>query len=238
MNQKEVQIPAVRISYPTKATQKKILSLDDICKLTAIGQQDGDFYWATSTYHHLWDKTTNTPIDETSTLIVYRISNDQDNQHLLLIQAYCDTIYKAGDEHLEIEIEVGHKNPSLDHLLYEKNVSRWAYITGWNPHSKAFSEAENKKRNQQLKTDLKEYFVVEGQGIGRTGNWPPEESFLILGISRGTALSIGEKYGQNAILYGEKYGFPMLLFCSSFRRQNKVQMNQVSEHVNTKRNKG
>jgi hypothetical protein len=40
-------------------------------------------------------------------------------------------------------------------------------------------------------------------GKDPTGVWTPEPSWLILGITRPKAIAIGQKFEQNAIVYGE-----------------------------------
>jgi hypothetical protein len=43
--------------------------------------------------------------------------------------------------------------------------------------------------------------------------WQPEESLLVLGISRDEARTLGRAYGQNAILFGDAGGRLWLLAC-------------------------
>ena len=101
-----------------------------------------------------------------------------------------------------IVIEVNKKCSELYELLKQHNASEWAYITAWNPFSKVLPDIENSERHQQLVELVKEYPYFEGEGVGTDPVWQPEKSLLILGIPKKTAIEIGTKYEQNAIVYG------------------------------------
>lgn len=103
-----------------------------------------------------------------------------------------------------IVIEIGKRNEDLDSLLQNENV--WAYITAYNPKSKVLSEQENNLRHEHLRNKILSYKFFEGEGVGEDPNWKPEKSFLILGISKEDAISIGEEFEQNAIVIGIKGG--------------------------------
>jgi hypothetical protein len=52
-----------------------------------------------------------------------------------------------------------------------------------------------------------------GWGVGEEGNWPPEESILIVGIDRKSAVEIASRHGQLAVVFA-RYGEPVeLLIC-------------------------
>ena len=44
--------------------------------------------------------------------------------------------------------------------------------------------------------------MLTGEGVGEDPKWQPEESALILGISRGEAVKLGRRFGQLAIVAG------------------------------------
>lgn len=74
------------------------------------------------------------------------------------------------------------------------------------------SDEENHKRNKLLCEELSgKYMSFQGQGIGQDPKWKPEESFLVMGIDQGTAIEVGEKYEQNAIVFGMYLQEPILL---------------------------
>ena len=72
--------------------------------------------------------------------------------------------------------------------------------------------AENQKRNQQLERDLAIYLYLHGEGVGSEGDWPAEHSFFVAGISRESAIDLGKRYQQNAILFGLKGGRAELIW--------------------------
>lgn len=101
---------------------------------------------------------------------------------------------------------IGKPSNELENLLTKTKTNTWAYITAFNPFSKELSQDENKKRNAQLKKDISEYVVLEGAGQAISKEWPPEPSFLILGISFAEAVRLMKAYEQNAILFGRVGG--------------------------------
>ena len=82
-----------------------------------------------------------------------------------------------------------------------KSISCTAACDGMEPLRKALSDAENKDRNKALKSSLSDkYKVFDGLGTDPLGEWPGEESFLILGINRQNAMKLGTEFEQNAIV--------------------------------------
>ena len=126
-----------------------------------------------------------------------------------LIQAYKNTKYKVFNPNLVIEIGV--MNNDLNDLLDKNNANEWAYITAFNPYSKALTELENKDRHLQLQEVTKSFLTYEGHGVGADSSWEPELSLLVIGISKAEAILIGKKFEQNAIVYGKFGSTPELL---------------------------
>ena len=75
------------------------------------------------------------------------------------------------------------------------------------------TETENLQRNEGLRDDLIKLDCTFYGGVGQdpSGNWPPENSFLILGISKTDAENLGRKYEQNAILWINHEALPELV---------------------------
>lgn len=70
--------------------------------------------------------------------------------------------------------------------------------------SEELSPQENSKRNKQLKKDLAQYKIFEGEGRDPKGEWQPERSFLVMGITKTDAEILAKTYRQRAIVFGEK----------------------------------
>ena len=103
----------------------------------------------------------------------------------------------------------------LDCLLEERQAEKWAYITAHNPGSRPLTARENAERHECLLRHVIDhgYAYLPGRGVGDAGDWPPEESLLILDISKEPAIALGASFGQNAIVFGSKGGAPQLLWC-------------------------
>jgi len=102
-------------------------------------------------------------------------------------------------------LRVGAKHPWLDALLTQQGHRCWAFLSAENPLSTPLNRAQNTQRTQQLATDLQATglptFAAEGQDP--TGEWPAEQSFLVLGLDTKKAQRLALKYQQNAYLGGQ-----------------------------------
>ncbi len=117
------------------------------------------------------------------------------------------TSYKQADyrvDNFETAIKIGRINRELEQLLEQHEVRLWCFITAWNPLSEVFNFQENADRNDQLRKDLANYKIFEGEGSDPNGEWQSEKSFLVLGILPCEAKSFARKYRQRAIVCGEK----------------------------------
>ena len=127
-----------------------------------------------------------------------------------LINAYIATNFNV---HIDppFTLKIGDASRQIRNLLKEHKCHTAAYVTAWNPYGKALTNAENKERNKALKSSLSDkYKVFDGLGIDPLGEWPGEESFLILGINRQNAMKLGTEFEQNAIVFIED-GVPELV---------------------------
>ena len=131
-----------------------------------------------------------------------------------LIQAYIATDYQVYPTTNDtLHIRINQHNKALDKFL--QGHQSWAYITAWNPNSKPLPIAENIQRNQSFVATLKKQDLIYylGKGIPDQGDWIPEESFLIVDLSKEAALKLGQTYGQKAIIWGQVDAKANLLFC-------------------------
>lgn len=118
-----------------------------------------------------------------------------------LIDAYNATRFTVFEPSITIKTES--VNESLDSLLEQYECDQWAYITSVNPFSETHTDVENEHSFESLKNDVSDYQSFIGEGVGTDPAWKPEVSLLILGISKTEAKRLGNKYGQNAIVYGK-----------------------------------
>ena len=103
-----------------------------------------------------------------------------------LLAAYTATSYFADIPSGRVALRIGEPAIELNDILIENEVGSWAFVTACNPKSKPTAEAKNKKYLLELEELLKdrELIYFPGEGIGDSGAWPCESSFLILGINR------------------------------------------------------
>ena len=131
-----------------------------------------------------------------------------------LKKAYENTVYKVFNP--PMVISVYNTSNELKTLLFNLDITQWAYITPYNPFGKSYTDAENEELFNLMLQDIKDYqyYIGEGQGIDTT--WPPEKSVLIIGISKAAAVALGNKYNQNAIVVGEQGDVAKLEFLAAF----------------------
>jgi Protein of unknown function (DUF3293) len=120
-----------------------------------------------------------------------------------LVSAYKATDYVVQGNSLVVVIRIGDHSLLVDKLLAKMHAKNGAFITACNPFRKQLSLGANEYWNRELTRHLsfRGFAFVEGQGRGRTGDWPPEFSILALRISPMEASGIGRRYRQNAIVY-------------------------------------
>jgi len=119
-----------------------------------------------------------------------------------LVQAYLETDYCFTCSGELITIAAGEHNRRVDRLLQDSGESSWAFITAWNPYSEDLSPEVNHERQNKLQERLKDYRYFQGYGKARTGDWPAEDSLMVVGIEAKEAQEIGREFGQNAIVLG------------------------------------
>jgi hypothetical protein len=120
-----------------------------------------------------------------------------------LEKAYRNTRYWVFADPDKFFLTIGVPSHEIQSLFDRFNVSTATFITAYNPFSGPVSEAENEQAQVALKADLKRLgkAILYGEGAGADGCWPPEPSFLALGLSRRDAEALGRKYKQNAIVW-------------------------------------
>lgn len=113
----------------------------------------------------------------------------------------------------DFALEIGKNNVSFENFLKEHSFKSWAFITPCNPQAQQVSNGENEKL-------LKEFFtVIGGQKFFKAHTetpgalWPDEHGACIFDISLCQALKIARQFRQRAIVFGEIFSAPRLVFC-------------------------
>ncbi len=123
----------------------------------------------------------------------------------MLLKAYRETDYRVAGNGADFVIRIGEHSPGLNALLVAQGLKAAAFLTAWNPFSEATDTEKNEQAQVSLETDVARLGLVAlpGEGVGRDGNWPPEPSSLIMGITRDQADFLARKYRQNAWVWIE-----------------------------------
>jgi hypothetical protein len=118
------------------------------------------------------------------------------------IQAYRETHYRVSGD-TPTTLQVGQFNPELAALHDARQVTGSAFVTACNPFSQSLEPEVNAARQEALARELDDYGLTFIEGIGQhpTNNWPGEASFVVLGATLDIAKALGEKHGQNAIVW-------------------------------------
>ncbi len=130
-----------------------------------------------------------------------------------MLAAYRRTVYRVYNSDASIAFSIGIANDALSTLLQDTGVATGALITAWNPFSEPRESSSNLAANERLREDVESRGLawLPAEGCDPAGLWPCEESLLVLGPSRETALQLCNSYGQNAVVWIGEDAIPVLL---------------------------
>jgi putative PIN family toxin of toxin-antitoxin system len=116
-----------------------------------------------------------------------------------------------------VAIRIGEPNGALDRLIGA--AASAAFLTAANPRSERRGDEENRRLTAALGQvlDRAGYRHLEGEGRDPQGAWPPEPSFLVLGIGRGEALALARRFEQNAFVWCAAGEPPALVLAVKWR---------------------
>lgn len=128
------------------------------------------------------------------------------------IQAYLETHYQVFGG-APATLQIGRFNPALSALHDAHHVACSAFITACNPFSQNLDPQANAARQEALVRDLEALGLAFIEGIGKhpSNTWPGEASLLVLGATLDAAKALGEKHGQNAIVWCGADAVPQLI---------------------------
>lgn len=143
----------------------------------------------------------------------YASSLDQD-----LIRAYRATAYTVFAQP-EFALRIGERSAAMANLFDRTSCRCAAYITAWNPKGEACDPAFNAAAQKRLAASVEElgFDYLQGEGRGEIGDWPPEESLLILGCTRSRAKKLGQMLKQNAVVWVGADAVPELIMLMPFK---------------------
>lgn len=132
-----------------------------------------------------------------------------------LLSAFLRTDYHVRDRTFDFTLRVDQPSPDLDRCHAAHGVTSSAFITAFNPRSQLRALADNQAAQSALEAQLTAAGLVflRGMGLSPDGDWPGEQSVLVLGLDATAACAIGRACGQHAILLAES-GLPVrLVWC-------------------------
>ncbi len=154
------------------------------------------------------------PPRRVSTALAGSRSASRMNDQARYESAYRATLYRvrAGATPFDLRVDVA--SEALAALMRQHGVATAAYLTACNPYSVRVSDAANRAANEQLRIALlhADAFIFHGEAIDPAGAWPPEPSFLALGLALATARELGMRFRQNAILFADDDAVPRLVW--------------------------
>jgi hypothetical protein len=129
------------------------------------------------------------------------------------IAAYNATHYKVGLGQDGFILRIGEPSGELRSLYAAHAISCAVLITAFNPYGQDQGDRANEVAHARLQEALLKLtdLVKEGAGIDPSGAWPPEKSFLALGIDEDTAARLGRTFHQDAVVWAGSDAVPKLL---------------------------
>jgi hypothetical protein len=128
------------------------------------------------------------------------------------LQAYRETHYRVlGDAPMILRVDQA--SVPLTTLHQALGVTCSAFITAANPFSQRCDDNANAARQQALAQDVAEMGLrsIAAAGEHPANGWPAEPSFLVPGLPLEDARLLGEKFGQNAVVWSGANGVPRLV---------------------------
>ncbi len=143
-----------------------------------------------------------------------------------LLQAYRHSNYRLLNT--AISIKIGHLSPQLDDFLIDNNAYSWVFISAENPQSIRLTKEENQRRYQQLLeiAEKRNYRYWEGLGEAINGDWPAEQSLLLLDVPQTEAKALAKQFDQKAIVQGQLNCKSKLLIIGE---EKDLKMNRITE---------
>jgi Protein of unknown function (DUF3293) len=129
-----------------------------------------------------------------------------------LIAAYLRTQYSFEGDAGQVVVRIGELCPVAAHLIKEFKSPGAFYITAYNPGSEPKSNEQNETASKLLRDVLPTQpgYVLAAKGEDPRGEWDAEPGFMVFGLARKDAEVLGERFGQNAIVWIDPSGLPEL----------------------------
>jgi hypothetical protein len=131
-----------------------------------------------------------------------------------LVNSYRVALYRVvTGNNKSFILKIKKKSGDLEALMKSHNLFTGVYVTAYNSRGKQTEPHINVRQQKLLSGDVRRTGLpfLEGFGEDPTGRWKSEPSFLVLGITLEDAEALGQRYGQNAIVWMEDDYVPRLV---------------------------
>jgi hypothetical protein len=120
-----------------------------------------------------------------------------------LLTAFRAAHYRFDTVEGDLLLMVDLPNRALAALLHDRGADCTAVLTAFNPQGSRQNNAANRQAQDMLLRDIQSggYAFLPGRNEDPCGEWPVEESFLILGMDIATGQTLAARYGQLAFLW-------------------------------------
>lgn len=128
------------------------------------------------------------------------------------LQAYLESEYRVQGGNPFV-LRIGDFSHELAEALKQVGADCCAFVTAFNPFSQTLDDAANARRHAELARQLsgRGLACIEGLGQHPTNGWPGEVSYLIFGLPLDAAKDMGNRFGQNAIVWSGSAARPELI---------------------------
>jgi hypothetical protein len=125
------------------------------------------------------------------------------------------TTYRVYYSGAAIDLKIGQPSPLLDLRLQRCGKLMWALVSAGNPGAVAISETKNHRRHALLTAAASKRYVLiyQALAIAARGTWPPESMLWLPGLHCEAALELARTFEQLAIVAGQRWGLPTLVWC-------------------------
>ncbi len=131
-----------------------------------------------------------------------------------LERAYRRARYRVQQPDAEFEMVVDQRCEAARDVLARLAAAGAAYLTACNPGSRLHDDDANRRAQDALLAAVADaaYPWLPGEALDPDGNWPPEPSLLVIGISVADARALARRFEQNALVYVDAEGWPRLIW--------------------------
>jgi len=137
------------------------------------------------------------------------------NQREELSAPFRATRYRVLVSESEVfDLRIDQLHPQFDDWLRRRGSACWAIVSAHNPQACLLAADENALRHAALAAELQARgcAYLPAVNLADTGDWPPEEGFLLLDVSLAVATELAAAFVQAAIVFAQTGEPPRLVW--------------------------